>query len=79
MTQQTLPHQKPGSPTILAHHLKGTHITLVFVIDRIEHVTNSETRNFTAYQNRFHMAGESSGGVGNFWYSFDYGQSDLFP
>ncbi|KAI5456042.1 Metallo-dependent phosphatase-like protein [Mariannaea sp. PMI_226] len=30
-------------------------------------------RNFTAYQNRFHMAGEESGGVGNFWYSFDYG------
>jgi hypothetical protein len=30
-------------------------------------------RNFTAYQNRFHMAGEQSGGVGNFWYSFDYG------
>ncbi|KAH6995480.1 Metallo-dependent phosphatase-like protein [Ilyonectria sp. MPI-CAGE-AT-0026] len=30
-------------------------------------------RNFTAYQNRFHMAGEASGGVGNFWYSFDYG------
>ncbi|KAF4986942.1 hypothetical protein FGRMN_10614 [Fusarium graminum] len=30
-------------------------------------------RNFTAFQHRFSMAGESSGGVGNFWYSFDYG------
>ncbi|KAM0541005.1 hypothetical protein ACHAPJ_013421 [Fusarium lateritium] len=30
-------------------------------------------RNFTAFQHRFHMAGEKSGGVGNFWYSFDYG------
>lgn len=30
-------------------------------------------RNFTAFQHRFHMAGESSGGVGNFWYSFNYG------
>ena len=30
-------------------------------------------RNFTAYQNRFTMNGENSGGVGNFWYSFDYG------
>ncbi|RFN43396.1 acid phosphatase [Fusarium flagelliforme] len=30
-------------------------------------------RNFTAFQNRFHMAGEKSGGVGNFWHSFDYG------
>ncbi|PNP74690.1 hypothetical protein FNYG_12026 [Fusarium nygamai] len=30
-------------------------------------------RNFTAFQNRFHMAGDKSGGVGNFWYSFDYG------
>jgi Calcineurin-like phosphoesterase len=32
-------------------------------------------RNFTAYQNRFHMAGEKSGGVGNFWYSYDYGMT----
>jgi len=30
-------------------------------------------RNFTAYQNRFNMAGEKTGGVGNMWYSFDYG------
>lgn len=30
-------------------------------------------RNFTAFPNRFHMAGEKSGGVGNFWHSFDYG------
>jgi hypothetical protein len=31
-------------------------------------------RNFTAYENRFHMAGEkNNGGVGNMWYSFDYG------
>lgn len=30
-------------------------------------------RNFTAYQNRFTMPGPESGGVGNFWYSFDYG------
>ncbi|UPL01111.1 hypothetical protein LCI18_012045 [Fusarium solani-melongenae] len=30
-------------------------------------------RNFTAFQNRFHMAGEKSDGVGNFWHSFDYG------
>ncbi|KAF4449376.1 acid phosphatase [Fusarium austroafricanum] len=32
-------------------------------------------RNFTAFQHRFHMAGEKSDGVGNFWYSFDYGQA----
>ncbi|KAF2234884.1 acid phosphatase [Viridothelium virens] len=30
-------------------------------------------RNFTAYQNRFRMPGTETGGVGNFWYSFDYG------
>ncbi|WKT52526.1 hypothetical protein QSH57_003040 [Fusarium oxysporum f. sp. vasinfectum] len=30
-------------------------------------------RNFTAFQNRFFMAGDKSGGVGNFWHSFDYG------
>lgn len=30
-------------------------------------------RNFTAYQNRFRMPGAESGGVGGFWYSFDYG------
>ncbi|TAQ88942.1 hypothetical protein B7494_g2715 [Chlorociboria aeruginascens] len=30
-------------------------------------------RNFTAYINRFRMPGAETGGVGNFWYSFDYG------
>lgn len=30
-------------------------------------------RNFTTYQHRFRMPGSESGGVGNFWYSFDYG------
>lgn len=30
-------------------------------------------RNFTAFQNRFRMPGPETGGVGNFWYSFDYG------
>ncbi|OCK75430.1 acid phosphatase [Lepidopterella palustris CBS 459.81] len=30
-------------------------------------------RNYTAYQHRFRMPGAESGGVGNFWYSFDYG------
>jgi hypothetical protein len=30
-------------------------------------------RNFTAYQHRFRMPGTETGGVGNFWYSFDYG------
>ncbi|TVY90126.1 Acid phosphatase [Lachnellula willkommii] len=30
-------------------------------------------RNFTAFQNRFRMPGNETGGVGNFWYSFDYG------
>ncbi|KAJ5180070.1 Metallo-dependent phosphatase-like protein [Penicillium capsulatum] len=30
-------------------------------------------RNFTTYQHRFRMPGKETGGVGNFWYSFDYG------
>ncbi|KAI0129758.1 acid phosphatase AphA [Xylariales sp. AK1849] len=30
-------------------------------------------RNYTAYQHRFRMPGTETGGVGNFWYSFDYG------
>lgn len=30
-------------------------------------------RNFTTFQHRFRMPGKESGGVGNFWYSFDYG------
>ncbi|ORX41237.1 putative acid phosphatase [Kockovaella imperatae] len=30
-------------------------------------------RNFTAYQYRFRMPGNETGGVSNFWYSFDYG------
>jgi hypothetical protein len=32
-------------------------------------------RNFTAFQHRFRMPGEETGGVGNFWYSFDYGMA----
>lgn len=35
--------------------------------------SNSRDRNFTAYTNRFRMPGEETGGVGNMWYSFDYG------
>lgn len=30
-------------------------------------------RNFTAFQNRFRMPGAETGGVGNMWYSFEYG------
>lgn len=30
-------------------------------------------RNFTAYEHRFRMPGNETGGVGNMWYSFDYG------
>ncbi|KAF2101320.1 acid phosphatase AphA [Rhizodiscina lignyota] len=30
-------------------------------------------RNFTTYQHRFTMPGDETGGVGNFWYSFDFG------
>ncbi|KAH6659055.1 acid phosphatase AphA [Truncatella angustata] len=30
-------------------------------------------RNYTAYQHRFRMPGSETGGVSNFWYSFDYG------
>lgn len=30
-------------------------------------------RNYTAYQHRFRMPGAETGGVSNFWYSFDYG------
>lgn len=29
--------------------------------------------NYTAFQHRFRMPGTETGGVGNFWYSFDYG------
>jgi acid phosphatase len=32
-------------------------------------------RNFTTFQHRFRMPGKESGGVGNFWYSFDYGMA----
>lgn len=32
-------------------------------------------RNFTAFQNRFNMQGAKTGGKGNFWYSFDYGNA----
>ncbi|KUI72504.1 Acid phosphatase [Cytospora mali] len=32
-------------------------------------------RNFTAFQHRFRMPGKETGGVNNFWYSFDYGMA----
>ncbi|KAK3657711.1 hypothetical protein LTR22_009263 [Elasticomyces elasticus] len=32
-------------------------------------------RNFTTYQHRFRMPGQETGGVSNFWYSFDYGNA----
>lgn len=32
-------------------------------------------RNFTAFQHRFRMPGSETGGVSNFWYSFDYGMA----
>lgn len=31
--------------------------------------------NFTGYKNHFRMPGDESGGTGNFWYSFNYGQA----
>ncbi|CAF1128841.1 unnamed protein product [Adineta steineri] len=34
-------------------------------------------KNFTAYNNRFHMSGELSGGYKNMWYSYDYGQAHI--
>lgn len=36
-------------------------------------ISTNTVRNFTAYQHRFSAPGAESGGVGNFWYSFDYG------
>nr|P20584.1 RecName: Full=Phosphate-repressible acid phosphatase; AltName: Full=Acid phosphatase PII; Flags: Precursor [Aspergillus niger]AAA32700.1 acid phosphatase [Aspergillus niger] len=36
-------------------------------------VVANRRRNFTAYQHPFRMPGPETGGVGNFWYSFDYG------
>ena len=38
-----------------------------------KHIINKTHRNFTAYQHRFRMPGTETGGVGNMWYSFDYG------
>ncbi|KAE8132731.1 hypothetical protein BDV38DRAFT_287448 [Aspergillus pseudotamarii] len=33
--------------------------------------------NLTTYQHRFRMPGTETGGVGNFWYSFDYSLGDF--
>jgi len=32
-------------------------------------------KNFTAYKHRFRMPGPESGGLGNLWYSYDYGMT----
>ena len=39
----------------------------------IQAAETGERSNFTAYINRFRMPGDETGGVSNFWYSFDYG------
>lgn len=39
----------------------------------IQLLTDCARRNFTAYQHRFWNPGNFTGGVGNMWYSFDYG------
>jgi Calcineurin-like phosphoesterase/Iron/zinc purple acid phosphatase-like protein C len=55
------------SLTIVAPLLRGN-----IAFPQHRSLTNAN-RNYTAYQNRFRMPGEETGGVGNFWYSFDYG------
>jgi hypothetical protein len=53
---------------IVAHLLKGTNLCMPMSPNLA-----NRSRNFTAYQNRFRMPGAETGGVGNMWYSFDYG------
>lgn len=51
--------------------IPGNHEATCFQIS--DAVCPQFLRNFTAYQNRFHMSGELSDGYKNMWYSFDYG------
>ncbi|KAJ8602646.1 hypothetical protein CTAYLR_004117 [Chrysophaeum taylorii] len=40
---------------------------------RVSWTRRESLRNFSAYQSRFRMPSEESGGSGNMWYSFEYG------
>jgi acid phosphatase type 7 len=50
-------------------------------IDKTNNITYTESicipgqTNFTGYINHFRMPASESGGLGNFWYSFDYGMT----
>lgn len=62
------------SRTIVAHPLRGKKSKYIRSALLCQSLSNNAFRNFTAFQNRFHMDGEvNGGGVGNMWYSFDYG------
>jgi hypothetical protein len=51
--------------------LPGNHEATCFQYS--DAICPSFLRNFTAYNNRFYMSGELSGGYKNMWYSYDYG------
>ena len=52
--------------------LPGNHEATCFQYS--DAICPSYFKNFTAYNHRFHMSGEVSGGYKNMWYSYDYGQ-----
>ncbi|KAI1623513.1 acid phosphatase AphA [Exophiala viscosa] len=75
----------PGNHEAACAEFDGPGNVLTSYLDNDEVNTTSPTtnltyyscppsqRNFTTYQHRFYMPGAETGGVGNFWYSFDYG------
>jgi hypothetical protein len=83
---EKVPYQVlPGNHEVSCAEFDGPHNELTaYLVDDKANSTAAKTnltyyscppsqRNFTAYQYRFTMAGEESGGVGNFWYSFNFG------
>lgn len=61
----------PIASNVCYQVLPGNHEVTCFQYS--DAVCPSYLRNFTAYNNRFCMSGELSGGYRNMWYSFDYG------
>ncbi|KAI5479092.1 hypothetical protein MNV49_004091 [Pseudohyphozyma bogoriensis] len=80
-----VPHMvAPGNHEAACAEFDGEYNELTAYFDGLNTTTAPESdlnyyscpesqRNFTAYQNRFRMPGVETGGVGNFWYSHDYG------
>ena len=63
-----------GPGNVLSAYLDDDEANTTIASDSLNYYSCPPSqRNFTAFTHRFRMPGDETGGVGNFWYSFDYG------